>query len=128
MKHSPTPWRRIADGEDPGCLDCVVDAGGNELTVGHFGYGAFFKETEDARRIVACVNACAGRPIELLEAAAEYSVAPMNAGWEPPHPIFRLADDNDKLRAAMREIVSAYENDETAYSISTIAKDALARK
>lgn len=51
----------------------------------------------DASRIVACVNACAGIDTETLEIAAEYNVANDDAEWEPPHPIFKLANERDEL-------------------------------
>lgn len=53
----------------------------------------------NARRIIACVNACAGKPTELLEHVAEFDAAPDDAEWVPPHPIFNMAREIDKLRA-----------------------------
>lgn len=58
-----------------------------------------------ARRIVACVNYCMGLPLELLEAAVEYNEAPADAAWEPPHPIFKLAAERDRLRAAIVQLI-----------------------
>lgn len=58
-------------------------------------------DEEDARRIVACVNFCKGRPTELLEAAVDFDNAPEDAEWEAPHTIFRMAEDIDRLRTAL---------------------------
>lgn len=56
----------------------------------------------DASRIVACVNACAGIDTETLEMAAEYNFANDDAEWEPPHPIFKLANERDELLVQVR--------------------------
>jgi hypothetical protein len=44
---------------------------------------------------------------ELRNAAAEYDAAPDDASWEPPHPIFRLAQENDDLRKQRDELLNA---------------------
>lgn len=59
----------------------------------------FADQPEHIRRIVACLKYCQGKTTELLEAAVEYNNAPYNAYWEPPHPIFSMADDIDRLCA-----------------------------
>lgn len=61
----------------------------------------------DASRIVAAVNACAGKPTELLELAAEFDAADEDAAWEPPHPIFRMASDMDRLAEQRDELLAA---------------------
>jgi hypothetical protein len=33
--------------------------------------------------------------------ATEFDAAPPDADWEPPHPIFRLAEERDNLAAAL---------------------------
>lgn len=47
--------------------------------------------------------------INLLEAKDAFDVAPENADWEPPHPIFKLAADNDRLHAELIEAKRKYE-------------------
>lgn len=75
-----------------------------------YGLVASCTTEEDARRIVACVNACAGIPTELLELAAEFDAAGEDAVWEPPHPIFRMASDNDRLAKQRDELLAALED------------------
>jgi len=60
-------------------------------------------DTANARRIVACVNFCKGKPTELLEAAADFDAVPDDAEFEESHPVFKLAEDNDKLRELLRQ-------------------------
>jgi hypothetical protein len=66
MTHTKEPWQvnfsdptQICDcdGENRGCAPIAVMADGDD------------DAEANARRIVACVNACAGQPTELLEAA-----------------------------------------------------------
>lgn len=63
----------------------------------------------NARRIVACVNACDGKPTELLERAAEFNAAPDDAEWGPPHPIFEMARQIDELTSQRAELLRALE-------------------
>jgi hypothetical protein len=58
-KHSPEPWRVIAD-------YAAMDAYGGQTCIASGGDGG----AVNARRIVACVNACAGLSTEALEAGA----------------------------------------------------------
>ena len=47
----------------------------------------------------------------IIKTATEYDAAPDGAEWEPPHPIFQLADENDKLKAttkAARELAEKW--------------------
>jgi hypothetical protein len=61
-KWSPEPWSGEIDGDYPGPSFWLRDA--NDMFVGE-------SDSEpDMRRIVACVNACAGLPTEALEAGA----------------------------------------------------------
>jgi hypothetical protein len=67
-KHSPEPWR--ADVDDP---SDILDASGAACASGwSFDEpGGWFRQEPaeaNARRIVACVNACAGIPTEEVEA------------------------------------------------------------
>jgi hypothetical protein len=54
-KHTPEPWK-IPEPTDP--MTCVCTDGANV---------ALCVRKEDARRIIACVNACAGMSTDVLE-------------------------------------------------------------
>jgi hypothetical protein len=62
-RRSAEPWSAIYGlfGDGGGRYDEIADATG-EVVCGEYG-----PVEEDARRIVACVNACAGTPTEALE-------------------------------------------------------------
>jgi hypothetical protein len=77
-KHSPEPW---SVGGMSGCEDGCYAADGSLCAEGWPGdttnldpgkdVNAFLaRQNANARRIVACVNACAGLPTEALEAGA----------------------------------------------------------
>lgn len=59
-KYSPEPWRALLNGSGPHSIATSASV------VVSFCNG--IAKAEDARRIVACVNACAGIPTEALEA------------------------------------------------------------
>lgn len=46
---------------------------------------------------------------ELSEMATEFNAAPADAEWGPGHPIFKLAEENDKLREEVARLNSAHE-------------------
>lgn len=83
MKHTPEPWYQESDGggsiiaADPQCVEVIGSTDGK-------------KWQENARRIVACVNACAGMA-------------------DPAKEIAKLKAERDELLAAMEEI-SCFEN------------------
>lgn len=60
QKHTPEPWRIGWDSEDECCF-AVTDYPGAKLIAGDI------EREEDARRIVAVVNACEGISTEALE-------------------------------------------------------------
>ena len=67
--HSPEPWKYSTDVD--GRVNIFVDDG-RTVTLCHA-----HLRPEDARRIVACVNACAAIPTEELEKAAADPIAGM---------------------------------------------------
>ena len=79
MSHSPEPWGYKADGppvDDPDgyceIFACADAEFGQYITVvvtwvSEDGDAAYGIRQVDARRIVACVNACKGIPTEVLE-------------------------------------------------------------
>jgi hypothetical protein len=60
-EHDPEPWRLEDD---------IPGHGPNESAVWPARVRGFPTTTANARRIVACVNACAGIPTEALESGA----------------------------------------------------------
>lgn len=65
-KHTPEPWHIEENGYDEWTLE-IRDA--NRTMIAAIGFLGTYSEpnTENARRIVACVNACAGISTETLE-------------------------------------------------------------
>lgn len=94
MNHTPEPWGVPADGDL-----LLSDADGNILITGggHDDYGliAYATSVDDARRIVACVNACAGVDTELLEAY--------------PAPFSEMRQQRDQLLATLQRIADGQE-------------------
>lgn len=95
-KHTPGPWH-IGD----------VDTFGAEIECSENALVAKAEEEYDARRIVACFNACAGIPTDMLEAmpSGPASLLPMYA---------RLEKQRDELLSALekcRKELSAWMRD-----------------
>ncbi len=44
--------------------------------------------------------------VELQRLAAEFDAAPDDAEWEPPHPIFQMARDLDRVTAALSAVTA----------------------
>ena len=44
--------------------------------------------------------------VDLQRLAAEFDAAPDDAEWEPPHPIFQMAAENDRLNAALSAVTA----------------------
>lgn len=64
MTHTPTNWYVFTDGPRPfGAAEISATVGDMPVTVG-------FASVDDARRIVACVNALKGFSTEAIEAGA----------------------------------------------------------
>ena len=59
-------------------------------------------EIANARRIVACVNACEGVPTELLEAGPNFIAAAGNVQQKQDERIAALEAENARLRAALQ--------------------------
>ena len=91
MSHTPEPW--IFTVADDFYCGSIMGRHGGEVFDGDF--------TEaNARRIVACVNACDGVPTEVLEEGGQGTVAASMA---------RLTEQRDKLLAELDELESARE-------------------
>lgn len=123
-KHLPERWYIFECGNE-----FLVDVGPGEFDLVLLNVGR-----EYARRIVACFNACAGKPTELLELAAEFDAAHDDAEWEPPHPIFRMASDIDHLKNKIDKLVKGINDAKAKLSavaichpngVRTLAEEAL---
>jgi len=80
MSHSPEPWKLIDEPRNCHYRDAllgsyeretqycwyIADARGNSNFVADLITGISERDKENAERIVACVNACAGIPTDLL--------------------------------------------------------------
>ncbi len=91
MEHTKEPWRVVDRGDTEGRdIDADVPGWGEVTVAMNVGAG-------NARRIVACVNACAGIPTNLLEA--------MRLGPADMLPMYdRLTKQRDDLVAALKRI------------------------
>jgi hypothetical protein len=92
-EHSPTPWKASQlFGDELG----IDDADGDEVTG--------FMDAADARRIVACVNACDGLPQDALD-----------GGWTAlglSKHAKALEKQRDQLLAALDDLVQFFDEDE----------------
>ena len=93
-QHTPTPWGFSRDDEngvefnitsDKWYVAVCCDAPGNAFP------------QDNARRIVACVNACAGIPTGMLEAAGQSAVIALR-------PVDELVAERNALLAALKVI------------------------
>ena len=81
----------------------------------------------NGRRIVACVNACAGIPTENLEGVnlrdkiLEYSETMLNAAGQGA----KVTQQRDVLLAALREIAESYPVTDEGFTLASIAREAL---
>lgn len=107
-KHTPEPWRigRLTHPRDyesvretVGPHEVVVDTDEGVYVLAGCNYNFPQDALANARRIVACVNACAGIPIDMLEAmpSGPAALLPMYA---------RLEKQRDDLLAALEGLTS----------------------
>lgn len=99
MKHTKEPWEVYED--------CPRIASGNARNVRKSTYGTYesnsliddsgeFFNPADARRIIACVNACAGVPNEILEDVN-------SSERELLHHFVAMKNQRDELLAALKD-------------------------
>lgn len=88
QKHTPEPWV---------LKECEYDKGNYQIPDVVFAdrEGNVYIYEDDARRIVACVNACAGIPVEQLEAY--------------PAAVMRVMKERDQLLAAVKSAKESLE-------------------
>lgn len=100
QKHTPGPWK-VGESADNGlpCVDGIDPKDGSIFEICEvWGEENDLEITEmsiaNARRIVACVNACAGVPTELLE--------------EYPSPFSEMRSQRDMLLEALECLFDSY--------------------
>lgn len=97
-KHTPEPWR-VEIGEQPESIAVLCTCG-----LAHFEIVSDSQLGDihaDARRIVACVNACAGCATEVLETAP---VGFFNSTYGHPKYLEEITKQRDELLAATEAI------------------------
>lgn len=95
QKHTPEPWRIGAMESGQVAIDA---ANGSEVTG--------WLDSDDARRIVACVNACAGLDTDALEKLPDISkVAAARRKY-----IAEIEQQRDQLRAALDKLYNAMDS------------------
>ena len=87
-KHTPEPWS-IGTSRITSLSICAIDSDGNEAIIASPNFN-FSNHHENARRIVTCVNACAGMD-------------------DPAAEIAELKRQRDELLAAMKTIANSEE-------------------
>ncbi len=91
MSHTKEPWEYVESLSD--CCDFeIIDVAEHNVVAGEYG----IKEKANARRIVACVNACKRFHVELLEAAAACG----GMVSEPVEELLAVRKQRDELHEA----------------------------
>jgi hypothetical protein len=97
--HTKEPWAQHVD--EPDAIVAVANPHESLLTVdGDYGMAKLYN-VEDARRIVACVNACAGIPTEQLEQSHRN-----HAVTHLVEEIARLTKQRDELVKALKDLMN----------------------
>ncbi len=141
MNHTPEPWKAsfhktaigtpfgiITGGKGKGGLMDTVICHGPDFRAESISFRAF--ESGNARRIVACVNACNGSSTEWLE--FQYNDERLDQLGEPEpfetrytnelRKALQIMEHRDQLLEAMHLIASISEGSTTANSLQHIAK------
>lgn len=95
MTHTKEPWRFISDGNDE---YSIMPGGDWYIATTHDGVFGEPTAEANARRIVACVNACAGIPLERLE-----QVPPINAAKDWVDTVLQWKDQRDEYRNTVEQ-------------------------
>lgn len=106
-EHTPEPWSYCED-NDGWCLENGCEQHGYALS------------EANARRIVACVNICAGVSIEMLEASTHGCVGAIL------NETIKASRYRDELLAALKGFVAAYDS-ETHEKACDVALSAIAK-
>ena len=101
-KHTPEPW--VIGRPPPNGEQTIGDKNGLMVAVATTGYGV--NSEANARRIVACVNACAGCATEVLETAP---VGFFNSTYGHPKYLEEITKQRDELLAALERFMDSHE-------------------
>lgn len=101
--HTREPWKLGAP-SDAVVVDVPPDVNPNDPSILYYGGHLICESASDAnrRRIVACVNACAGIPTEEME-PGEYERHIIETGLE----IGRLTAQRDELLSTLKSLMDA---------------------
>ena len=91
-EHTPEPWKSIEEQFHGEVMNFIGDKDGGTI-------GEIYTEN-DARRIVACVNACAGLPSEVLE---RYKLGVIGVDYKS------TKQQRDELLAALERSLESFE-------------------
>ena len=91
-EHTPEPWKSIEEQFHGEVMNFIGDKDGGTI-------GEIYTEN-DARRIVACVNACAGLPTEVLE---RYKLGVIGVDYKS------TKQQRDELLAALERSLESFE-------------------
>lgn len=105
MEHSKTPWK--IGTPPPNGEQTIGTTDGLMVAVATAGAGV--SSEANARRIVACINACAGLSTELLEKAA-LTAAHIEARERLSFCTQKIEEERDELLAAVKELVDQNDN------------------
>lgn len=126
QKHTPEPWRVECDEYDDGNGGCqarawpTVWAGGTELIGTEGFYSELGREADiaNARRIVACVNACAGISTAALESLASAGNLTIKNASLAVERVNQLERQRDQLLEALKFMVERFDIDGCCYVFS----------
>lgn len=114
IKHTPEPWQVHQDASG----DVFVSSAKTSFHIAEIGSEDDEAVIPDARRIVACVNACRTRTTEQLEMDDLQ-------GYEPWGHVEHLKQQHGELLAALEEIAGCDPHHQSA--AGTIARAAIAK-
>ena len=102
QQHTPEPWG-LNDKRSNGWMDNAMFVSGNDGSNIVRCYSDFGNEEANARRIVACVNACAGIPNEVLSAVGAFG------GFSRDDMVQHVTKQRDMLIEALEHLYLDFE-------------------
>ena len=110
-KHTPEPWHLCEVENETGRIKHLVPVDAEKMSLltivenDQATFAAIYND-DDARRIVACVNACAGCATEVLETAP---VGFFNSTYGHPKYLEEITKQRDELLAALERFMDSHE-------------------
>lgn len=115
MEHTPTPWK-VNTNAEYAFAATITDENGGVLIAKTSGLDTFHdnqncdEENANARRIVACVNACDGISTEMLEIGNGIWRKSIEQAEKTDAEFRALMEENARLRDALKEIADDTES------------------